>query len=111
MQAGIKMNVGVPVLKNKINRRSSLNLGGILCLVAAVYLICTILIRDAIAPISISSMLSSFNHWAKHWHVLAVGLLPIYVALMIFGTAIVGIYFGSAVHRWIVCFFKKRQNP
>jgi len=100
------MNIGVPVFKNKMNRRSSLNLGGVLFLIAAVYLICTILICDAIAPISISSMLSSFNHWARHWHVLAVGLLPIYVALMIFGTAIMGVYFGSAVHRFIARFFK-----
>lgn len=96
------------MFKNKGHKKSSVNLGGILCLVAAVLLISNILIWDAIAPISISSMSSSFNHHcARHWHVLAVGLLPIYVALMIFGTAIVGIYFGSALHRFLVSLFKR----
>jgi hypothetical protein len=101
------MNVGVTVFKKKINAKSSLNLGGVLCLIGAVYLICYILICDVVNPISINSMLLSFNRWAKHWHVLAVGLLPIYVALMIFGTAILGVYFGSAIHHWVVRFFKK----
>lgn len=104
------MNTGVVVFKRKINRRSSLNLGAILCLIVAVYLICYFLIRDALAPISISSMLSSFNHWARHWHVLAVGLLPIYIALMVFGTAIVGVYFGSALHCWVARLFKKQES-
>lgn len=86
-----------------------MNLGGVLCLIGVFYLICYFLIHDVVTPISISSVLSSINHWTKHWHVLAVGLLPIYVALMIFGTAIMGVYFGSAVHRWIVKMFKKKQ--
>jgi hypothetical protein len=101
------MNVGMTVFKKKINTKSSLNLGGVLCLIGAVYLICYILICDVVTPISISAMLSSFNRWARHYHVLAVGLLPIYVALMIFGTAMLGVCFGSTVHHWIARFFKK----
>ncbi len=101
------MNIGAQVLKNKINKRSSVNLGGILCLVAAVYLICYFLIRDAVTPISINSMILSLNHWSNHWRVLAVGLMPIYIALMLFGTAMLGIYFGSFLHRRIAKFFKK----
>lgn len=103
------MDIGIRVFKNKVHKRSSLNLGAILCLVTAVLLITNILIWDALAPISISSMLTSFNHWTRHWHVLAVGLLPIYIALMIFGTAIAGVYFGSALHHFLVRLFKKQQ--
>jgi hypothetical protein len=98
------MNVDISTFKNKINRRSPFNLGGVFFLIGSVYLICHILICDDFLPISISSMSMYFNHWAKHWHFLAVGLLPIYVALMIFGTAILGVYLGSILHHWVVGF-------
>ena len=87
-----------------MNKRHSLNLGGMICLVAAVYVLYYLLLRDNILPFSIHSMLFNINHWAKNWHVIVIGLLPIYLALMVFGTAIIGIYFGSALQRWLSSF-------
>lgn len=105
------MNLNITAFKNKINKKSTFNLGGMLFLIISVYLICYILISDDVAPFfSIGSVSTSFSHWAQHWHVLAVGLLPIYVALMIFGAALLGICFGSAVHHWVVRFFSKKKN-
>jgi hypothetical protein len=98
------MNLRITEFKS-INKRSSLNLGGILCLIGAVYLIFSVLIRNSVAP-SIGSIFSFLNH-CSHWHVVAVALLPIYVALMIFGTATAGIYLGSTLHRLVVYFFGK----
>jgi hypothetical protein len=104
------MRADISAIKNKINRRSPFNLGGILSLIASVYLICHILICDDVMPISIGSMSSYFNHLASHWHFLAVALLPIYVGLMIFGTAILGAYIGSALHYWAVKLIQKHRG-
>ena len=87
-----------------MNKRHILNLGEALCLMAAVYLICYLLRQDNIAPISIDSAWAYINHWAKHFHVIAVGLLPVYVALMVFGTAVFGIFLGATLQRWITQF-------
>lgn len=85
--------------KANAHGNQSLNLGGILCLLATVYVIYYLLIKDRLLPFCITSVLS----WSspKHWHVLAVGLVPIYLALMIFGAAMISIYLGSAIQRWL----------
>lgn len=82
--------------------RYTFNLCESICLLLAVYSICYILSQDDVFPISISYAWSCFSHWAKHFHIIAVALLPVYVALMVFGTAIVGVYLGSAMQRWII---------
>lgn len=48
------------------------------------------------------------NHCMNHCHALVVGLLPIYIALMIFGTAMIGLYFGSILQRWITQFLSDK---
>lgn len=84
-----------------MNKRFTLNLGAIICLMALGYILYYLLLLDNPLPFSIGAVLSSINHIIKHWHVLAVGLLPIYIALMIFGTGIISIYLGSVLQRWI----------
>lgn len=69
-------------------------------MIAAVYVICYMLSQDDIFPMSIDAAWAYISHWARHFHVLAVGLLPVYVALMVFGTAIAGMYLGSTLQRW-----------
>ena len=87
-----------------MNKRHSLNFGGAIFLVAAVYLMYRVLLHDDILPFAIETVLSSLNHWARHWHILVVGLLPVYVAFMFFGTAIAGIYLGSTLQHFFVKF-------
>ena len=91
-----------------MKKRNSLNLGGFICLVAAVYILYYLLLRDNMMPLSIYSVLSSINHWAKDWHVIVIGLLPIYLALMVFGTAMLGVYLGTAIQRWISSFLSHK---
>lgn len=91
-----------------MKRLISLNIGAFICLVVATYVIYYLLLRDSMMPFSIYSVLSSINHWAKDWHVIVIALLPIYLALMIFGTAMLGIYFGSAIQRWIGSFLSQK---
>lgn len=88
-----------------MRKQGLLNIISLICLMTAVFFICYFLLRDDIFPFSIRSVWSyTAHHWPSHFHMLAVGFLPIYVALMIFGTAIVVTYFGSILKRWISSF-------
>lgn len=86
----------------KNNRLPSGKVGSMICLLVGVYLMYGILLQSNLLPFSIGSVLSLMNHWAKHWPILVIGLLPIYVALMLFGSAIGGLYVGSALQRWLI---------
>jgi hypothetical protein len=90
-----------------MNRHNPFNFGGITCLIAAVYVLYYLLLRDNVLPLSIHSVVSGMNHWSSNWHVLVIGLLPIYLAMMFFGTAMFGMYFGSALQRWLTSICKK----
>ena len=57
-------------------------------------------LRENVLPTSIDSIMLHLNHAVRHWHVLVVGLLPIYVALCIFGIAMATIYLGSLARGW-----------
>lgn len=46
---------------------------------------------------SISSIIASAHHLAIKKHLLVLGLLPIYIATVIFGTATLGIYLGTSI--------------
>lgn len=91
-----------------MKKRHTINIGGFISSMIAVYLIYYVLLQDDLLPFSIRSVLSAMNHWAHSWHVLAVGLMPIYLAIVIFGAAMTGIYLGSALHRWIQRFIQHR---
>jgi hypothetical protein len=86
--------------KQKFNKKGSLNLGGIICLTTAVYFIYYMLVTNFLSG-PVHSLLSWNSDSAKKWHVLAIGLVPIYLALIIFGTAIFSMYVGSSLQRWL----------
>lgn len=83
------------------NNRSFLNIGTVICLIAGTYIIYSMMLSDDLLPFSIASFHSSVHHHMRHWHVIAVGLLPIYVAFVIFGTAVICAYMGTALYRWL----------
>ena len=91
-----------------MHKRNSFNLGGLICLIVTVCAVCYILLISLL-PCSIGSVLSSMNHWARHWRVLVAGLLPIYVSLVLFGTAFSSIYLGSALQRWLTTQFSHQK--
>jgi hypothetical protein len=96
-------------LKSIMYRRKSMNLGGIICLIAAVYILYDLLLCDnPILPFSIHRVAQGIAHWTHSWHILVIGLLPIYIALMIYGTAIAGINLGSALQRWLASFIEHK---
>ncbi len=87
--------------KRTITKRHTLNFCEAVCLFAAMYVVYSLLRQHTVLPMSIDSVWYRFSHWATHFHVIAVALLPIYVAVMVFGTASIGIYLGRMLQRWI----------
>lgn len=91
-----------------MHRKHRLNLGSLICLIAAVYVLYYLLLGNRqILPSSIHWVEQAVEPWTHSCHVLVIGLLPIYIALLVFGTAILGGYLGSALHRWISSFIRK----
>jgi len=77
------------------NRQSRCNLGAITALIAVLALSYYLLLKENILHSSISCIMNYSHHFTNPQHVVILGLLPIYIALMIFGAAIGGIYLGS----------------
>lgn len=92
-------------------KKYTYHISGIIVIIAAIYLVYCLLSHDKITPFTISGMLSNASHWARDWHVLAVGFLPIYIALMVFGTALMSVYLVSYIKRWIARRRKSRFKP
>lgn len=53
------------------------------------------LLNDHFLHISIKSIISCAHDLAIKKHLLVLGFLPIYIAAMMFGSILLGIYFGS----------------
>lgn len=73
------------------------------------YIICRVLLLEDILPFSIGSVHLCMNHWNTHWHILAVGLLPIYVGLVFFGAALSGLLLGPVLQRWFTKFLQQHR--
>jgi O-antigen/teichoic acid export membrane protein len=77
------------------NHKFSLTISSIIAITAVFYVVYYLLLCDNGLHTSISSIIS-YSHQLHHKkRLLILGLLPIYIAAMIFGAAILGIYLGS----------------
>ncbi len=68
------------------------------------------LLRDNFLHISISTIISNSHDLDIVRHLLVLGLLPFYIAGMVFGTAILGIYLGYILHMFLI-HLKNRLFP
>ncbi|MCD6039876.1 MAG: hypothetical protein K0S27_1276 [Gammaproteobacteria bacterium] len=84
-----------------------LNIGGIIGVFLALIIVEVLLLQNKILLLSIDAMQSFINQWVIHWHVIAVGLLPIYVSVIFFGALIAGLFLGSIMQRWVMWFCNK----
>ncbi|HSW93822.1 MAG TPA: hypothetical protein VLJ15_05625 [Gammaproteobacteria bacterium] len=87
--------------KRMITKRHTVTICEAVCLLLAIGVTCYVLCENEMSPVSIDSAWNYFSHWARHFHVIAVALLPVYVALVIFGTATLCAWLGSIVRRLI----------
>lgn len=90
-----------------MKRKNTINAGGILFLMILLYLLYRALVQNDILPFSIDAVQATMNHWVKHWHIIVVGLLPVYVAVVLLGVVLSGVCIGSAVQRWLLRLFQK----
>lgn len=66
------------------------------------YLANYLLLRDNFFHISISSIISCANQLHGQIHLLVLALLPIYIATVIFGASILGLYIGRLIQQAIL---------
>lgn len=69
-----------------------------------------LLLHDTFLHTSISSIIAHSHQLARQNHVLVLGLIPVYIALMIFGTSIFGIYLGAKIQQFVYTNSAQRQN-
>ncbi|VVC76809.1 hypothetical protein AQUSIP_21360 [Aquicella siphonis] len=75
----------------------STNLATLISLTVVFYTSYYLLVQDNFLHTSISSIIHRAHHLEIKSHLIVLGLLPIYIAMVIFGSAMLGMYIGSAV--------------
>ena len=66
-----------------------------------------LLLSDNCFHCGITSIINYSNGLTIKQHVIVMGLLPIYIAMMIFGAVIIGLYIGSIVENTLTRAYKK----
>ena len=89
--------------------KQSLNLGSFMCLIISVFFIYSLLLNNNTLPCSINSVETSLTHWLRHWRVLVVGLMPIYISFALFGAASMSLFLGSVLQNWLTGLLRIRR--
>ncbi len=84
----------------------TLSVSKILGLLVGAFFVYFLLVQDSFLPFSIHFILTKAQPLFTKWPVLEVGLLPVYMAFMIFGMAILGLYLGTLLERFLERFKK-----
>lgn len=83
----------------------SLNIGTLISLTAVSSMGYYLLLHDNFLHTSITAIINYSQSMSLKPHLIVLGLLPIYIATVIFGTAILGAHVGSALQQFV-----NRQN-
>lgn len=86
-----------------------LNWGTIIAVLAACCIVYYLLLQDNFLHTSISSIIARSHTLAIKKRIILHGLLPIYIAMMIFGAAMIGIYIGSSLQQLVTRAIKNRE--
>lgn len=71
---------------------------------------CYLLLMDNFLHSSIAYIVHKSRELSARNHLIVLGLLPIYVAIMIFGAAVIGIYLGFTLQRLFTS-LARRHKP
>jgi hypothetical protein len=85
----------------------SLNIVIIITLTVICYAAYSLLLQDNFLHSSISAIISMSHQLDPKRHLIVLGLLPIYIATVIFGAALLGLYIGSFVQEYLMGDIKK----
>jgi hypothetical protein len=80
----------------------SLNIGMIITLTVIVYTVYYLLLHNNFLHTSIASIIDSSHRLKDSWHLLVLGLLPIYIGTMVFGSILLGAYLGSLLQQFLL---------
>jgi hypothetical protein len=86
---------------------ASQNIVVMITLTVMLYAVYTLLLQDNFLNTSISSIISRSHHLEPRIHLIVLGLLPIYIATVIFGSAMLGMYIGSWITQAMMRGIKK----
>lgn len=92
-----------------MKRLAHFNVGIMFALCAAFYITYYLLLEDNFLHTSISDIITRSHQLADQQHLLVLGLLPIYIATVVFGSATLGVYLGSLAQRMVLK--KDQKNP
>jgi hypothetical protein len=82
-----------------MKKKISFNIVTTITLMIVGYIAYSLLLQDTFFHISISSILSRAHDLELKKHLIVLAFLPIYIALVIFGSFLLGIYLSSAFKR------------
>lgn len=94
-------------MKHTNNKIFSFNLRSLFAIIAVCCVVFLVLLSDKYLHISISSIIELTDHTADKKHIIVLAILPIYIAVMIFGAASAGIYLGSWIESLLI---RRRQK-
>jgi hypothetical protein len=80
-----------------MNKFVNSRLSVIIATLVSCYMAYYLLLRDNYLHSSISSIITYSHHLAIREHLLILSLLPIYIAFMIFGAVVFGLYFWASI--------------
>jgi hypothetical protein len=90
-------------------KKIKISLGTLIALCAMSLFAYYILVCDNAFHSSVSSIISWSHQLSKKMHLAVLTFIPVYIAIIIFGTAILGIYLGSVLQGLIKGF--KARTP
>lgn len=90
-----------------MKRWLSPKIGMFIVLIGAGYLVYYILLRDNFFHCTIASIVTYTSSLNIQQRLFVLALLPIYISLVVFGTAMLAIYVGSRLEYFISCLDKK----
>lgn len=74
------------------------------------YLAYYLLLQNNCLHCSISSLIDYAHSLSMHTHFILLGLLPIYIAFVIFGSALLGAYLGRYLEEFIILPLKQKRS-
>lgn len=92
-----------------MKRLAHFNVGILIALIAAFYITYYLLLQDNCLHTSISDIITRSHQLKDQQHLIVLGLIPIYIATIMFGSATLGIYLGALAQRMILK--KDQKNP
>lgn len=84
------------------NKVFTLNLGKLIAISTFFYIAYCLLLRDNNLHLSLTALIVRSHQLPMNQHLLILGLIPIYIGVVIFGAAMLGIYFGDILQYQVI---------